>query len=176
MPFPTLKTERLLLRSAESNDAAQLLDLRKSELAMRYIPRPRAQSLADIDALLEVLANGAADGKAINWGICTISRPKLIIGMIGFVSFCHHRKVAEIGYMLHPNYWGKGYIMEAIVEIERYGFNEINLSAIEAKIDPRNENSKKILLRNSYLFDRFVQKEMEFQGEELNTEYYIKYK
>ena len=70
----------------------------------------------------------------------------------------------------------KGFVPEAILEVEKFGFEQINLQAIEAKIDPRNDNSKKILQRNNYQFDRLVQKEMVFQDEELDSEYYIKFR
>lgn len=176
LPFPMLRTERLALRIATEADAPALLEMRKSEAAMRYIPRPRAQSLADITVLLNIFNEAIEQGKAINWVICLNKNPDEVIGIIGYVNICQTTKCGEIGYMLHPSYWGNGYVMEAIKEVEHYGFNEIRLNAIEAKIDPRNENSKKILLRNNYSFVRFAHKEMEFGGEQLDTEYYIKYK
>jgi ribosomal-protein-alanine N-acetyltransferase len=176
LPFPVLNTSRLLLRSATEEDSQALLKLRGSEVAMKYIPRPRAKSLADVSALLNILTEGLEKGEAINWAICLEKNPEETIGMIGYVRFYHDRHCAEIGYMLHPNHWGNGYVLEAIKEVERYGFDKIKLKAIEAKIDPKNENSKKILLRSDYRFDRFMPKELEFEGSFLDSEYYIKYK
>lgn len=175
-PFPTIHTNRLILRYANGNDADAMFSLRKNEAAMQYIPRPRPTDIAEIHSYLEILDTNLAEGKAINWAICSKEQPNNVIGMIGYVTFCHDRKCAEIGYMLHPNYWGKGYVPEAIKVVEDYGFNTIGLLAIEAKIDPRNENSKKVLIRNNYQFDKIVQKDFVFQNEVLDTEYYIKYK
>lgn len=175
-PFPELKTKRLLLRKVLATDAKSLMKIRGNEEAMRYIPRPRAKTIAEALATVEMLTSGINEGKSINWAISNIKNPSEIFGMIGFVNFYTELSKAEIGYMLHPDYWGKGFVPEAILEVEKFGFQQINLQTIEAKIDPRNDNSRKILTRNNYQFDRLVQKEMVFQDEELDSEYYIKFR
>jgi len=173
-PFPQLKTERLLLRQVMPTDAKSVMRIRGNEDAMRYIPRPRAKTMDDALAVVKMLTDGINEGKSINWAITNINDPSEIFGIMGFVNFYPEQNKAEIGYMLHPDYWGKGYVPEAILEVEKFGFEQINLRTIEAKIDPRNENSRKILLRNNYQFDRLLRKEMTFQEEDLDSEYYIK--
>lgn len=175
-PFPEIKTKRLLLRQVVPKDAVAIMKIRGDEDAMRYIPRPRAKTKEDALAMVEMLTNGINEGKSINWAISNIDNPLEIYGIMGYVNFYPEQSKAEIGYMLHPDYWGKGYVPEAILEVEKFGFEQINLRIIEAKIDPRNDNSRKILLRNNYQFDRLAQKEMTFQEEELDSEYYMKYK
>ncbi|MGV3547250.1 MAG: GNAT family N-acetyltransferase [Pedobacter sp.] len=175
-PFPEVRTKRLLLRQVLPTDAIAVMKIRGNEEAMRYIPRPRAKTKEDALAVVEMLTNGINEGKSINWAISNIENPSEIYGIMGYVNFYPELGKAEIGYMLHPDYWGKGYVPEAILEVEKFGFEQINLQSIEAKIDPRNDNSRKILQRNNYQFDRLVQKEMTFQEEELDSEYYIKYR
>lgn len=175
-PFPEIKTKRLLLRKVLPTDAESVMKIRGNEEAMRYIPRPRAKTVDDALNVIEMLANGIDEGKSINWAISNAENPSEIFGIMGYVNFYPEQGKAEIGYMLHPDYWGKGYIPEAIAEVEKFGFQQINLQIIEAKIDPRNDNSRKILIRNNYQFDRLVQKEMVFQEEELDSEYYIKHR
>lgn len=175
-PFPELKTKRLLLRQVLPADAEALIRIRGNEDAMRYIPRPRAKTIEDALAMVEILTNGINEGKSINWAISDIENPSEIFGMIGFVNFYPELSKSEIGYMLHPDYWGKGYVPEAFLEIEKFGFEQINLLSIEAKIDPRNENSRKILSRNNYQFDKLVENEMVFQEKQIDSEYYIKFR
>jgi ribosomal-protein-alanine N-acetyltransferase len=174
-PFPELKTQRLRLRQVMPTDAKSVMRIRGNEEAMRYIPRPRAKTMDDALNVVKMLTDGINEGKSINWAITNVNNPSEIFGIMGYVNFYPQQNKAEIGYMLHPDYWGKGYVPEAIVEVEKFGFEQINLQTIEAKIDPRNDNSRKILLRNNYQFDRLVQKEMTFQEEELDSEYYIKH-
>lgn len=173
-PFPELRTSRLLLRQVVPEDAAEVLKIRGNDEAMRYIPRPRARTLDDALGVIDMLTNGIKDGKAINWAICSPEQPATIYGIMGYVNFYPEDFRAEIGYMLHPDHWGKGYVPEAIKVVEQHGFEVLNLQAIEAKIDPRNDNSRKILIRNNYQFDRLERKTMVFQDEELDSAYYIK--
>lgn len=175
-PFPELKTERLLLRQALPADAKSLLKIRGNEEAMRYIPRPRAKNEEEILDFIEILTNAINEGKGINWLITHQKNPQEIYGVIGYINFNPEINMAEIGYMLHPDYWGKGYVPEAIIAIEKFGFEQINLQSIEAKIDPRNENSRKILQRNNYRFDKLILKEMIFNDEKLDAECFIKHK
>lgn len=174
-PFPELKTARLMLRQVLPTDAEAVLRIRGNDEAMRYIPRSHAKTLDDALGVIEMLTNGINERKSINWAIANLKNPTQIFGIMGFVNFYPEQHKGEIGYMLHPDYWGKGYMPEAIVAVEKFGFEKINLQIIEAKIDPRNDNSRKILLRNNYRFDKLVQKEMVFQDEELDSEYYQKH-
>ncbi|WAC41652.1 GNAT family N-acetyltransferase [Pedobacter sp. SL55] len=175
-PFPELKTKRLLLRQVLPTDVDAIMKIRGNEEAMRFIPRPRAKTEEESLAVIKMLTDGINEGKSINWAISNLENPTEIYGIMGYVNFYPEQSRAEIGYMLHPNYWGKGYVPEGILEVERFGFEQINLLSIEAKIDPRNDNSRKILIRNNYQFDRLIQKEMVFQEEEIDSEYYQKYR
>lgn len=175
-PFPVLRTQRLLLRQVVEADVPSIIKIRGNEEAMRYIPRPRAKTVEDALSVIAMLTNGINEGKSINWAICNAQDPNEIYGIMGYVNFYPQELKAEIGYMLHPDYWGQGYVPEAIIAVEKFGFESIHLELIEAKIDPRNDNSRKVLLRNHYQFDRLMQKEMTFENEELDSEYYVKKK
>ena len=48
----------------------------------------------------------------------------------------HYR--AEIGYALHPAFWKKGIMKEAILAVVDYGFNKMHLHSIEANINADN--------------------------------------
>lgn len=175
-PFPILQTQRLLLRQVVETDVQSVIKIRGNEEAMRYIPRPRAKTEEDALGVIAMLTNGIDEGKSINWAICNAQNPSEVYGIMGYVNFYPQQLKAEIGYMLHPDYWGRGYVPEAIIAVEKFGFENINIDIIEAKIDPRNDNSRKVLLRNDYQFDRLMEKTMTFEDEELDSEYYIKHK
>jgi [ribosomal protein S5]-alanine N-acetyltransferase len=66
-------------------------------------------------------------------------------GEIIIKSFVHQS--GEIGYVLHPDYWGKGIgtlLGNALVE---RGFSELNLHKISATCDPQNISSQKVLIK-----------------------------
>ncbi len=51
----------------------------------------------------------------------------------------------EIGYVVHPDHWGRGIASRAAKEIVRRGFTDHGLHRIFATCDPRNEASAKVL-------------------------------
>lgn len=51
----------------------------------------------------------------------------------------------EIGYILHPDFWGKGIMTKAVGEILDYGFNQLKLNKIWATTDVENIGSEKVM-------------------------------
>ncbi len=56
-----------------------------------------------------------------------------------------HNRTGEIGYIVHPDYWGKGIATELGRFLLHYGFQEHNLHRIYATCEPKNSGSKKVL-------------------------------
>ncbi|MCM2677564.1 GNAT family N-acetyltransferase [Alkalicoccobacillus plakortidis] len=56
-----------------------------------------------------------------------------------------HNRVGELAYILHPNYWGKGFATEAAKQMLSYGFSEQKLHRIFATCDPRNISSERVM-------------------------------
>ena len=57
----------------------------------------------------------------------------------------YQNKAGEIGYIVHPDYWGKGIATEAAKLLIDFGFDQLNLHRIYATCDPRNIASSKVL-------------------------------
>lgn len=51
----------------------------------------------------------------------------------------------EIGYILHPGFWGNGIMTKAVENIIDYGFNQLNLNKIWATTDAENIGSEKVM-------------------------------
>ena len=56
-------------------------------------------------------------------------------------------RVPEIGYILHPDHWGKGYACEAMTAVIAHIFATRDVDRIIADVDPRNAASIGLLLR-----------------------------
>lgn len=61
----------------------------------------------------------------------------------------------EIGFHLRPEFWGKGYAMEAANAVIEYAFNDLHADGLFAGHNPKNMTSKKLLskLRFEYIGD-----------------------
>ncbi|MBN8194521.1 GNAT family N-acetyltransferase [Bacillus sp. NTK074B] len=64
-------------------------------------------------------------------------------GEININSFLH--RSGEIGYILHPDYWGKGIGTLVAKTLLHKSFTELNLHRISATCDPQNHSSQKVL-------------------------------
>lgn len=66
-------------------------------------------------------------------------------------------KEAELGYLLLPEYWGKGYGNEIAKAMIEKSENKKILKKITAIIDPENKASKKILLNNGFISEKICE-------------------
>lgn len=57
---------------------------------------------------------------------------------------------AEIGYMLLPEYWGRGYGNEIAETLLKIAISDPNLIRVYANTDPNNVASRKILINNGF--------------------------
>lgn len=172
-PFPALHTERLTLRRADATDIPQLYRLRSDEQIMKYIPRPVATSSDEIAEFLRLTDEKIASNEMINWKISIKGDPTLI-GTIGFYYIKPEHYRAEIGYMLLPEFQGKGYVSEAIAAVVNYGFEAMGLHSIEAAVDPENIASCAVLEKCGFVREAYFKENEFYNGKFLDTVVYSK--
>lgn len=170
-PFPNLETERLLLRRVTKNDAEEILILRGNPETMKYIPRPLAKTNEEALEHIAMIDDKIEKNEGINWAITLKGNPKLI-GIIGHYRIKPDHYRAEIGYMLLPEFHGKGIIPEAIQETVKYGFQVMKLHSIEAIIDPENKASAVVLEKNSFVKEAHLKENEFYEGRFLDTVIY----
>ncbi len=174
--FPVLYTERLVLRQHEEGDAQALFDMRTDERIMQYIDRKRPDELQEVLKLISDLQQGFSDGKVLSWAIALKDQPGHLIGSVGYWRMNLDNFRAEIGYMLHPDYWRKGIVSEALQAAEQFGFNVLNLHSIMANINPGNHASARLLIKAGYVREAYFKEDYYFNGKFLDTEVYGKLK
>ncbi|MDI1306153.1 MAG: GNAT family N-acetyltransferase [bacterium] len=170
-PFPNLETERLVLRRVNENDANEIFALRSNPETMKYIPRPLVKSIDDALEHIAMIDAKIESNEGINWAITYKDNPKLI-GIIGHYRIKPEHFRAEVGYMLLPEFHGKGIISEAIKEVVNYGFNEMKLHSIEAIIDPENFGSARVLEKNNFVKEAHLKENEFYEGRFLDTVIY----
>lgn len=130
-------TVRLKLRRASPDDLAPLHAILSDPRAMRYwSTRPHVdleETRRWLDGMLEA-APDESDDFILELG-------GRVVGKAG----CW--RLPEIGYILHPDYWGRGLANEALIAILDHVFAAHDLGAVTADVDPRNEASLRLLAR-----------------------------
>jgi [ribosomal protein S5]-alanine N-acetyltransferase len=147
-PFPTIETERLLLRQLTPADDQDIYFQRTDKTMNQYIIRA-TETLDDARNWITRINNIIAANEGINWGIA-IKDTKRLIGGFCYWNMAPQENKGEIGFSLHPEYWGKGLMQEAITATLQYGVHVMGLETVEAYTHPENGRSIKLLERNGF--------------------------
>lgn len=148
-PFPILESERLVFRRLKDSDAPEVFKIRSNPERMKYIPRPILQNEEEALAMIQMMNAKIDENTDINWGVCLKNSDK-IIGFMGFYRVQPDSYRTEIGYMILPEYDGKGYVSEAVTTMLNYAFNTVGFHSVEAVIDPNNFGSARVLEKNGF--------------------------
>lgn len=62
---------------------------------------------------------------------------------------------AELGYMLLPEFWGKGIASKVAKELLAFAHTQTHLTRLFAIIDPKNLPSRKILTNNGFVHQEY---------------------
>lgn len=144
-PFPVIETNRLFLRAIVYEDADSLFDLRTNNEVLRFLDRDPFKSPGESLAFIEKILEAQFKNESILWVITLKENPAKMIGTIGFWRIIPEHYRAEIGYMLNPSHWRKGYMREAINAAVNYAFSRTALHSIEANLNPNNIASALLL-------------------------------
>lgn len=170
-PFPVLTTVRLLLRKVEKNDANEIFILRSDERVLKYLDRAPARSLNDAHKFIKLIAGQEKNNEAVTWAITIKGNPKLI-GTICYWNIKPEHYRAETGYVLLPEYHGRGIMQEAFAPVLNYGFNVMKLHSIEANVNPANLASIKLLERNKFVREAYFKENYFYEGKFLDSAIY----
>ncbi len=170
-PFPILETERLHLRRLTNDDVDGIFALRSNPKTMEFIPRPLAKSNEDALTHIATIDSKIESNEGINWAI-TLKGDTKFIGIIGLFRIEFENYRSEIGYMILPEFHGKGIGSEAIKEVVRYGFEVMQLHSIEAIIAPENYASERILQKNDFVKEAHLKENEYFDGKFLDNVIY----
>jgi len=163
-PFPEIQTERLLLRRMTTNDAEEILYLRSNNDVMKYIDRERTKSIEDAKSFLDKIDASLNSNNGIMWGITLKENPGKLIGNIGYWRLIKEHYRAEVGYMLHPSFWKKGIMKEALLRVIDFAFDDMNLHSIEANINPGNTASATLLESTGFIKEAYFKEDFFFNG------------
>ncbi|MEO6639012.1 MAG: GNAT family N-acetyltransferase [Ginsengibacter sp.] len=164
-PFPVLETNRLLLRCITPDDAAQLFLLRSDPKIMEWLDREPFKSMDEATAFIrEKVLHSLEKNEGILWVIESKDQPGKLIGTTGFWRFDKEHYRAEIGYMLHSDFWKKGIMKEAVKTTVDWAFAQTDTHSIEANINPGNAPSEALLKSVGFVQEAHFKENYYFNG------------
>lgn len=170
--FPTLNTERLLLRQIQQDDIQNIFNGLSNPNVIKYY----GISFDSLEATKEQMTwfkNLEETETGIWWGICSQDN-KIFYGAGGFNELSKEHKKAEIGFWLLPDFWRKGFMQEAFPLICNYGFEKLNLNRIEGFVDSENTNCKKAIEKMNFKLEGTMRECEIKDGKYLNVDIYSK--
>jgi len=162
--FKPLRTERLLLRPMTAADVDDIHAYQSREDVCRYLPyEPRTrEEVAEKVAKFSAAITLAADGDY--WQLA-LDRDGRVLGDLYFTIASAANSTAEIGWTLHPDHHGQGYMSEAARAVLGIAFGEIGLHRVKADLDPRNHASIALCKRLGMREEAYFVEDEWFKGE-----------
>lgn len=136
-----IRTERLRLRRARANDLEAMHAILADERGMAFWSTPPHREIGETrDWLQSMIDIPPGEGEDF-----IVEHAGSVIGKAGLYRF------PEIGFILHPDHWGRGLAAEALAAVIERAFTVHHLDRIEADVDPRNARSLALLARLGFL-------------------------
>jgi RimJ/RimL family protein N-acetyltransferase len=165
-----LRTERLRLRILTTEDVDAVFAYQSLEAVCRYLPfAPRTrEEVHEKAAAWEVVRELYVDGD--HWEIA-IEVDGRVVGDIFFCLRSAAGATGEIGWTLHPDQVGRGYVTEAASAVLTFGF-ALGLHRVMARIDARNAASAAVAERLGMRPEGLFREDAFMKGEWVDTRFY----
>lgn len=150
--IPVLETERLVLRKMQKTDADDMYDYARRAETTEYLmwnPHPNRKFSYQY---LVYLNQRYKQGEFYDWALEYRDSGKMI-GTCGFTRFDQSNSAAEVGYVINPDYRGRGLATEALRRVIRFGFDYLELHRIEAKYMDGNDASRRVMEKCGMVFE-----------------------
>ncbi|MCR3905826.1 MAG: GNAT family N-acetyltransferase [Tenericutes bacterium] len=154
--MPVVYFDHYVLRTLKKTDYKDMYDYGKNPEVTRYlswgpfiIPSEAKRSI------LQIFYPRVRYGLPIGYAIVDVKTSKMI-GTIDFHSKIKGENGAEIGYVLHQNYWNKGIMSQAIKKMIEIGFEYLNFDILRIRHLKKNIASQKVIEKTPF---KFIQKE-----------------
>lgn len=146
--MPVLQTQRLQLRSFDPKDFKEVVAW--GEFA-------DAQS-ADSGAreFLDHCFREYRERRIGPWAI-QFKETGAIVGNCGFPDLAFRKHCGEVNYYIAPRHRGKGLAPEALAALLFFGFGELGLARIQARCNPDNLSSERVMQKLGMKFEGFVE-------------------
>jgi len=166
-----IETNRLTIRLVEESDLPSLFAVNADDAVTRYLPYESWKSAADGEAWFSRAAARLAAGEAGQF-VIVHRESRRVVGTCLLFRFEQSSARAEVGYVLAREYWGAGYMLEAMKAFVVFAFEQLGMRRLEAEIDPRNVSSARLLERLGFVREGLLRQRWAMKGEVADSGFY----
>lgn len=140
-----LETQRFFMREVKESDWNDVHSYASQEIVSQYQPWGPNTEKDTKEFVKQVIESSKHQPREQFVFALIFKENKKLIGA-GEISVRDAvNRIGEIGYVVNPDYWGKGIATEVAKALLTFGFTELHLHRIYATCDPRNIGSLKVL-------------------------------
>lgn len=140
-----LETERLILRRVTMTDVEPAFkNWVTDERVTRFLTWQPHESVAVTEQIFRAWIEDYSSEEHYLWAIVPkdLGEP---IGTISGVRIFNEEERIDMGYCIGYDFWGKGYVAEALKRIIEFFFTEVKAKRIVALYDKNNPNSGRVM-------------------------------
>ena len=139
-----INTERLCLREFRLTDLGSMHAYASREDVTQYLMWGPNDAQASEDQLATFIEVQSETPRLVYELALTLKGDERTIGAL-CLYLNEDRQSAELGFVLHPDFWGQGLVTEASAAFAAWGFDWLGLGHIWATCDTRNQASVRVL-------------------------------
>ncbi|MDE6047798.1 MAG: GNAT family N-acetyltransferase, partial [Anaeroplasmataceae bacterium] len=152
--LPVVNLGRYELRSIVKEDYLDYFEIGKDEETCKHLNwGPFQRPKEALWCIEEVFLKRPLSGIPAGYAIIDKSAEGKMIGMIDFHTYYESINTAEIGYILHREYWNQGIMTMCLKEMTRIGFQLLKLDKILVGHTLANQSSKQVILQCGYHYE-----------------------
>ena len=163
---PKLETERLILRQIKNEDVDAIFNCwMQDEDVSRYMCWKANKDINKAQEFVKFELENLENDKWNRW-IILLKQTNEIIGTC-LIYYNDEENNWDISYNLGKEYWGKGYISEAMYRVMEYAINELTIEECIAVHAIENPESGRVLQKLGFSYEKEVP--YECNGGEIKT-------
>ncbi|MFW9974204.1 MAG: GNAT family N-acetyltransferase [Candidatus Thorarchaeota archaeon] len=170
-PFPILETERLVLRQLTADDSEVWFQSLSDDEIAELVGMEPLKTIDEIREIIDSFTDRFNERAGMAWAI-TLKESNEFIGTCSYEKIDNQNHSGEIGYDLLKEYWGLGFMTEALRAIIDYGFVHLKLNRIEAHTASDNTASRNLLKRLGFYEEGTFRESSFYKGEFKDDSYY----
>ncbi|OBZ07614.1 alanine acetyltransferase [Bacillus sp. FJAT-27264] len=149
--FPVLRSDELILKKIEDVHVDDVFGIYSNDKVFEYCGILPKHNKNTVSNMIGHFARDFHKRSKIKWGIFANAEPERLLGIIEAFDFNQKVNMVTIGYFLDEAHWGKGIASAAVKILLHFLFVDVKVNRIQAEVMPRNDSSKKVLVKNGFL-------------------------
>lgn len=161
--FPSLQTARLRLRAPDLDDASAYHEILSLREVTRYINLRDSPTSERSRKFVRWMTGLHSRGRGCAWIMESLATHDLV-GAIRIDEIDTRSRCGTVGYEMHPAWWGRGLMSEALGALVGCAHTDFELNRLEAWTLHGNTASDKVLTKNGFRYEGTLRQKSRFKG------------